>query len=283
MIQVKGLKKQYGEFTLNCSLEVKEGCVTGLIGLNGAGKTTVFKGILNLISVDGGQIRIFGKDASEITEQEKGLIGVVLSDSGFNEALTVREIASVMGGLYKSFQKETFLKKCQENGLPLKKKIKEFSTGMQAKLKILTALSHDTRLLILDEPTAGLDVVARDEILDLLRDYMEQDERRAILISSHISKDLENFCDDIYMIHDGAVIIHEDTDTLLNEFGLLKIDAAKYGAIDKSYLLRVKKESFGYSCLTNQKQFYQDNYPDIVIEKGSIDEVISMMIKGEAV
>ena len=117
-------------------------------------------------------------------------------------------------------------------------------------------------------------------MLTMLREYMEI-EGRAILISSHISSDLEDFCDDIYMIDHGQVILHEETDTLLNEYGLLKVDGKQYESLDKTYVLRSRKETFGYSCLTNEKQFYQENYPDIVVEKGSIDELIMMMVRGD--
>lgn len=165
--------------------------------------------------------------------------------------------------------------------MPKDKKIKEFSTGMQAKLKVLVALSHDAQFLILDEPTAGLDVLARDELLDVLRKYMEEDESRSILISSHISSDLEGLCDDLYMIHNGHVIMHEETDVLLSDYAILKLDQNQYQKLDRQYILRIKKEPFGYSCLTNQKQYYLDNYPSIVVEKGNIDDVIMLMIKGE--
>ena len=135
----------------------------------------------------------------------------------------------------------------------------------------------------MDEPTAGLDVIARDELLDLLRSFMEQDEERSILISSHISSDLESLCDDLYMIHDGKIVLHEDTDVLLSDYALLKVNAEQYETLEKQYILKVKKESFGYCCLTDQKQFYLDNYPRIVIENGTIDNVITMMIRGAAI
>lgn len=135
----------------------------------------------------------------------------------------------------------------------------------------------------IDEPTAGLDVIARDELLDLLRSFMEQDEERSILISSHISSDLESLCDDLYMIHDGKIVLHEDTDVLLSDYALLKVNAEQYETLEKQYILKVKKESFGYCCLTDQKQFYLDNYPQIVIENGTIDNVITMMIRGAAI
>ncbi len=213
MLKLERVKKQYKNFTLDCSLEVRPGCITGLIGQNGAGKSTTFK----------------------------------------------------------EFQ------------IPMDKKIKEFSTGMKAKLKVLLALSHDASLLILDEPTAGLDVAAREEVLDLLREYMEEKENRAILISSHISSDLEGLCDDLYMIHEGKIVLHEETDVLLGEYAVLKVDEAQYQTLDKQYILCQKKTPFGHELLTDQKQFYLENYPKVVVEKGTVDEAILMMIKGERV
>lgn len=164
--------------------------------------------------------------------------------------------------------------------LPMDKKIKDFSTGMKAKLKVLVAVSHHAKLLILDEPTAGLDVVARDELLDILREFMEEDEERAILISSHISADLETLCDDLYMIDNGKIVLHEDSDVLLSDYAILKLDKQQFDTIDKQYILRVKKEVYGYRCLTNQKRYYLENYPEMVIEKGTIDDVILMMVRG---
>ena len=144
---------------------------------------------------------------------------------------------------------------------------------------MLIAISYHAKLLILDEPTAGLDVVARDELLEMLREYMEEDEERSILISSHISSDLETLCDDIYMINNGKIIMHEDTDVLLSDYALLKVDSEQYSILDKQYIFCFRKEASGYSCLTNQKQVYLENYPDIAIEKGSIDQIITMMIR----
>lgn len=281
MLKIEHVRKNYDTFSLDCSLEVPQGCVTGLIGQNGAGKTTTFKALLGLISIDGGSIQIFDKNLQEFQVQDKQKLGVVLSDSGFIGYLTVDDIIPVLTHLYDSFDQSFFLQHLQKFGLPRSKKIREFSTGMKAKLKVLAAISHNPRLLILDEPTAGLDVVARDELLDMLRTFMEQDEQRSILISSHISSDLETMCDDLYMIHDGRIILHEDTDVLLSDYALLKVNEEQYRRLDTQYLLCSRKESYGYSCLTNQKQFYLENYPEIAIEKGSIDNVVTMMIRGE--
>lgn len=280
MIRLENVKKQYEGFGLDCSLRVQEGCVTGLIGKNGAGKSTTFKTILGLVQADSGEIVVFGKPVSELDIKDREDIGVVLSDSGFSGYLKIKDLVSVLRSMYTNFQQGYFLKKCEEFGLPMNKTIREFSTGMKRKLQVLAAISHEARLLILDEPTAGLDVIARDELLNLFREYMEQD-GRAILISSHISSDLEGLCDDIYMIDNGKIILHEDTDVLLGNYALLKVTEEQYQELDKAYILRHKKEGFGYSCLTNQKQFFMENYPQIVIEKGNIDELIMMMGRGE--
>lgn len=281
MLKIEHLKKQYDKFLLDCSLEVKPGLVTGLIGQNGAGKSTTFKAILGLISIDGGSVTILGKDIKKFNPEDKENLGVVLSDSGFSGYLTIKDIIPVLKNLYHNFDYPFFVEQTQRFQLPLDKKIKDFSTGMKAKLKVLVAISHSAKMLILDEPTAGLDVIARDELLEMLREFMEKDEERSILISSHISSDLETLCDDIYMIHDGKIILHEDTDVLLSDYALLKVDAKQYDNLDKQFVMRSKEEPYGYSCLTNQKQYYIDNYPKIAIEKGTIDEVITMMIRGQ--
>ncbi len=281
MLKIEHLKKQYSNFSLDCSLEVQEGCITGLIGQNGAGKSTTFKAVLGLISADGGNITILGKDLRNFTPKDRENLGVVLSDSGFSGYLTIRDIIPVLKNLYKSFDHSFFIEQTQRFQLPTDKKIKGFSTGMKAKLKVLTAISHNAKLLILDEPTAGLDVIARDELLEMLREFMEKGENHSILISSHISSDLETLCDDIYMIHNGKVILHEDTDVLLSDYALLKVDEEQFCKMEKAFILRSKKETYGYSCLTNQKQYYRENHPKMAIEKGSIDAVITMMIRGQ--
>lgn len=280
MLKIEHLKKHYDNFYLDCSLELMSGCVTGLIGQNGAGKSTTFKAILGLISTDGGNITILGKDRKDFTAKDKEELGVVLSDSGFSGYLKIKDIIPILQNMYSKFDKSLFIEQVQKFQLPMNKQIKEFSTGMKAKLKVLVAISHNAKLLILDEPTAGLDVIARDELLEMLREFLEKDEERSILISSHISSDLESLCDDLYMIHDGKIILHEDTDVLLSDYALLKVDAEQYSKLDKQFILRSKKETYGYSCLTNQKQYYMENYPKIAIEKGTIDEVITMMIRG---
>lgn len=277
MIQIDSLIKNYLGFSLNISMQVLPGRVTGIVGRNGAGKSTVIKSILGLIQADSGTVRVFGRDAQKLSGEYKQNIGAALAESGFSNYITVSAAAKILKNLYDNFDEPFFLRTAKEQNLPLNQQIKTFSTGMKAKLRVLTAISHHAKLLILDEPTAGLDVVARNEILDLLRDYMAYHEDCAILITSHISSDLEGLCDDIYLIHNGKVVLHEDTDVLLGSYAQLKVSDADYDRMDKKYILSAQKCSFGYICLTGEKQFYLDNYPGIVIENGNIDDLIVML------
>ena len=277
VIQLEKAKKQYGSFELDCSMKLEPGCITGLIGRNGAGKSTAFKLILGLIRADGGSITIDDVNAADLDSETKRKMGVVLAEAGFSGYLKIKDVAKILKVAYPAFKEDDFMSQCEKQGLPKDKQIKEFSTGMKAKLKILAAMSHDAEVLILDEPTSGLDVIAREEILDMLRDYMKKEEN-SILISSHIATDLEGLCDDVYMIESGKIILHEETGVILDEYGVLKVTAEQYGKLDKEYLLCAKEESFGFVCLTAQKNFYIENYPDITIEKAGIDQVITLMI-----
>lgn len=281
MLIMEHVRKNYGSFSMDCSLEVPAGRVTGLIGQNGAGKSTAFKSALGLIRTDGGEIRLFGKKPEELTAQDREKLGVVLSDSGFSGYLTVKDLIPVLANLYRNFDRKSFEAGLQRFALPTNKKLKEFSTGMKAKFKVLVAVTHGAKFLILDEPTAGLDVMARDEVLDLLREYMAEEEDRSILISSHISGDLESLCDDLYMIHEGEIILHEETDVLLSDYAVLKLTEEQYAATDQEHLLRVKREPYGFSCLTAEASYYRENYPQMTVEKAAIDDLIPMMIRGE--
>jgi ABC-2 type transport system ATP-binding protein len=284
MLEIQGLQKHYQSFDLQVTMEVPDGTIIGLVGQNGAGKSTTFKAILGLIRVDGGSILQDGVDITGESAKEallrKQNIGVALSDSGFSGYITPRDVCKILGGMYERFDKQKFLSDCERLELPMDKKIKELSNGNRAKLKVISALCHGAKFIILDEPTAGLDVVARDTVLQLLRDYMEEQPGSSVLISSHISSDLEGLCDSLYMIHQGQIILHEDTDVLLSEYAVLKLSEEDYASVDKAHIIKSKKESFGYACLTNEKQYYAENYPEVVIEKGNIDDLIMIMALG---
>ena len=277
MVKVEHLVKNYGDFHLELSMEVPDGSVTGIVGKNGAGKSTVIKAILGLITPDEGNVTINGKEASTLTCADKDLIGVSLSDSGFSSYLRVEDVICILKKMYSSFDEAFFRKNCLSQGLAFDKKIGYFSTGMRAKLRVLTAISHKADLLVMDEPTAGLDIEARNEVQDLLREYLLDNNNCSVVLTSHISSDLESLCDDLYLIHDGRMILHEDTDTILSSYAVMKVDENAFEKLDKNYILSSKKEHFGYVCFTNAKKYYLENYPGIVIENGSVDDLILMM------
>lgn len=280
MIIMQDVRKKYGDYEFRMSMEIPHGRITGLVGKNGAGKSTAIKLMLGLAKPDSGSISVLGSEGRELSPAVKQKIGVSLAESGFSTQLTVEDVKHILSKMYPAFEQNLFEKQCGSLKLPTNKKIKEFSTGMKAKLRVLTAITHKAELLILDEPTAGLDVEARNEILDLLRGYVAEDEKRTILITSHIATDLESLCDDIYLIHDGKLILHEDTDVILEQYGILKVDEVQYKTLDQRAILKVQKENYGYACFTNDRQFYQENYPQIAVEKGGIDELILMMTGG---
>lgn len=287
MIEISNIKKNYQNFRLECSLNIAPGRITGIIGANGAGKSTLFKAILGLINLDEGQIKIFGKDSRKLDVHDKEKLGVVLAESGFSEYLKVKALVPILKNMYPDFDKDMFLNKCNNFNIPLNKMIKDLSTGTKAKLKVIVAISHNAEILILDEPTAGLDVITRNEVLDIIRTYMEE-EMRTVIISSHISSDLENLCDDIYMINDGKIILHEDMYKLLDLYGVIKANEEQYENLKsdtnyKNIILCCEKKKYGYKCITNDRKYIVDNYPEIVIEKGNIDELIMVLVKGEKI
>lgn len=281
MVEVDNLVKQYEDLSLNISLNIPGGVISGIIGKNGAGKSTLIKSILGLINPTSGNVKVFGKEVNKLTTTDKYDIGVAMAEAGFSMYLTVKDVAAILKKMYPSFQTDFFADKCKQLRIPMNKQIKEFSTGMKAKLRVLVAISHEAKLLILDEPTAGLDIEARNEILDMLREYMAKDDSRSIMISSHISSDLEGLCDDIYLIHDGRLLLHEEIDNIMSNYALVKVNKNDYETIDKTYFLATKQENFGYVCLTNQKRYYLENYPKVVVENGNIDELILMMTGGK--
>lgn len=281
MVSVQNLTKNYGDFSLHVTLDIPDGRITGLVGKNGAGKSTVIKAILGLVRPDGGNVTVFGKDALALSPEDKQQIGVALSDSGFSNYLTPGDCAKILDKMYDHFDRQAFAEACRKYGLPENKQIRKFSTGMKAKLRVLVSLSHNARLLVMDEPTAGMDVEARNEILDIIRGYLAKREDCSVLITSHIATDLESLCDDIYLIHQGKLLLHEDTDVILSDYGVLKLDEQAFWKLDRDTILCCMQESYGYRCLTNQKKFYLENYPGMVIENCGIDDLILLMTGGK--
>ncbi|MFD0896834.1 ATP-binding cassette domain-containing protein [Loigolactobacillus binensis] len=284
MLTINGLQKHYPDFDLDVSFNVPDGQIVGLIGRNGAGKSTTFQTILGLIQPDSGELKLFGHPLNTLTATDKAKIGATFPDSFFAETLTINALSKILAATYTTaFDATAFLHTAAQQQLPLNKPLRDFSTGMKAKVKLLVALSHQAQFLVLDEPTSGLDVVVRQEIIGLLQDYLAADESRSILISSHISSDLEQLADVIIMIDAGKIVLQEDTDVLLNDYGIIKVTADAFATLDKKQLIATRKTAYGYAGLTNQRQYYQENYPQLAIEKGSLDELLLLLTKEDDV
>ena len=241
-LEIRNLTKSYPGFTLdNISLTLPSGCIMGLIGENGAGKSTTIKLILDMIHKDSGSITIFGKDNGDNIELTKEEIGVVMDEAGIPECLTVRQVGAVMKHTFRHWDSAEYARLTEKFALPEKKQFKEFSRGMKMKLGIAVALSHNAKLLILDEATSGLDPVVRDEVVEMFGDFT-RDENHSILISSHIVSDLEKLCDYIAFLHKGKLLLCEEKDQLLSEYGLIHCTAGELQRIP-SDAIRYKREN----------------------------------------
>lgn len=281
MIQLSHVKKNYPAFTLDIeTLNVQPGRITGLVGANGSGKTTTFKLLTQLARPDAGTLTLFDRDIHELSVADKQKIGVVFNDSGFQETLTPKDVEAILAAFFLRFEKSRFESLLRTLEVPMNKKIQEFSTGMKVRLKIAAAISHDPDLLILDEPTSGLDVIARRQIHELLQTYMEN-ENHAILISSHIASDLEDLCDDFYVIHAGIPVLHETVQRLKDEYGILHLNEAQFQALDRTAAIAWEKKRDGADVLVSDRAFYEENMPGIVCDNGNIDDLLVIMEKGE--
>ncbi len=278
-VRTEKLKKSYGNFNLDVTMELEPGRVTGLIGRNGAGKSTVFKILLGLVIPDGGNAEVFGKNPLDLNRADKEKTGTVLGDSMASGYLNLGIYKKMLRAMYKNFDEELFDELAHEFNLTEGKDFKEYSTGMRAALKTITALTHGADLLILDEPTSGLDIVAREEILSLLRDYMEKNEAASVLTSSHISSDLEGICDDFYVIDEGKIVFHEETHRFLSEYGIIKAEEENFTPEEEKLIVRCRKEKYGIRCLVRDRAWFIDNRKEMVTEKPGFDELITMIVE----
>lgn len=281
ILEVKNLCKKYKGFELkNINIEVPKGMIMGLIGENGAGKSTTIKSILNVINRDSGEINIFGLDNIKKEKQIKEDIGVVLDDSFLSEYLTPKDINQIMKNMYKTWDENLYFEYIEKFNLPRVKISKEFSSGMKMKLKIAVALSHHPKLLILDEPTSGLDPVARNEILDIFQDFI-QDEERGIFVSSHITSDLEHIADYITFINEGEIVLTKTRDELLENFGIVKCSEEEFKKFDKKDYVKFKKDRYEYDVLVEDKVEFARKYDAQIIDKPTIEDIMLIYIKGE--
>ena len=277
MLSVKGLCKHYTNFEIDgVSFDIPDGCVVGLIGENGAGKSTIIKCILGAAKPDRGEILLDGKNVSELTRDEKQKISFVLDDTGLPAELNLNTLDKVLSDIYKKWDPAKFKALMQKLELPQKKALKEFSKGMKMKAAIAVALSHDSRLLILDEPTSGLDPVVRDEILEMLYDYNRSD-NRAVLISSHITADLEKICDYIVYLHRGKVLFNEEKDTLLNRYGVYGVDEGQLSELDKDAVVKVMRRGYGVDVLALKERMPGD----FDYRPANLDDIMLFFSKGE--
>ena len=281
-LEVRGLTKDYGGFQLDgVDLTVPGGTILGLIGENGAGKSTTIKCVLNLIRRDGGDIKIFGRDA--VTEERvvKEDLGVVLDEAMFHDMLKVPQIEKILSRIYKNWDHALFEAYLEKFDLPKDKKFKEFSKGMKMKLCIACALSHRPKLLLLDEATGGLDPVVRSEILDEFLSFI-QDEDHAVLLSSHITSDLEKVADYVTYLHKGRVALTGPKDEILDTYGRLVCGKADLERVDRALLAGVRTGQFGSEALVRDRRAFQRQYPGLTVDPVTLEDIMVFTVKGDA-
>lgn len=281
ILEVKNLSKKYKDFELkNISFELPRGMIMGFIGENGAGKTTTIKAILDIVKNYRGEIKVFGLDNRKDEKKIKEDIGVVLDDMFFPEILTPDDINSIMKEIYKNWDSPLYYKYLSLFALPQSKQIKTFSKGMRKKLEIVTSLAHHPKLLILDEPTSGLDPIARNDVIDIFQDFI-QDEKCSILLSSHITTDLEHIADYITFINDGEILLSKTCNELLERYGIVKCSESDFKKIDSKDYIKYKKTKYEYEVLVENKDEFEKKYNVGTIDKITLEDLMVLMIKGE--
>lgn len=274
VIEVKNVTKDYGDFKIdNISFAVPEGSVCGFIGQNGAGKTTTIKAILDVINVDAGEIFVFGQDVKIDSARLREDIGVVFDEMGFHEFMTGKDINIMMKNIYKNWDDNVFFEYLKKFSLPSKKPCGDFSRGMRMKLQIAVALSHNAKLLIMDEPTSGLDPIVRNEMLQIFREYVIEEDH-TILLSSHITGDLEKLADEVVFINGGRIVLAGNKDEILEKHGLLKCKKDELRDISDELIVHTEVETFGVTVLVNDKNACAKLYPQMVIEQASLEDIM---------
>ena len=282
ILEVRNLTKQYADFTLDhVSFSIPKGTIMGLIGENGAGKSTTINAILDLIHKDDGTVTFWGQELSS-AKQLKEDIGVVFDGINFYETLTAAKVGKISQTAYKQWNDRLYREYLNRFQLPADKEIKTFSKGMKMKLCIAVALSHKPKLLILDEATSGLDPVMRDDILDVFLEFV-QDESHSVLLSSHITSDLEKIADYIVFIHQGKLVFSRPKDELLENYGILKCGAAQLEALDKEDITACRRQDYEWQVLVKDRKKAARKYPKALITPADIDEIMLLYVKGEPI
>ena len=280
---LKNVNKKYekSNFAIkDISFSIPEGSIVGFIGENGAGKSTTMNCILNVIRRDSGTIEIFGREMTDEDIDIRENIGVVYDSNNFPEYLTARQLADILGRIYSKWDDFCFEQFLRRFGLPESQKIKSYSRGMSMKLAIAVALSHDSKLLILDEATSGLDPIMRDEILDVLLEFVKQ-ENHSILLSSHITSDLEKIADYIVFIHNGEIILNKTKDELIYEYGVIRCSENDFYNILPEDILSSMKKDYQIDVLIKNKKLMEKKYKNLIIDSVSLDEIMLLLVKGE--
>lgn len=276
-LEVKGLCKRYENFTLdNVSFSLEQGTITGLVGRNGAGKTTILRSILGAAHLDAGNISLLGRPINEQTKQE---IGVVYDTCCFGEMLKIGQIDRVLGDIYRNWSRDVFLGMCEHYELPENKTIKTFSRGMKQKLSIAAALAHSPKLLLLDEPTGGLDPVAREQILHDLQTFIEDGEH-TVLLSTHITSDLDRVADHVLIVSHGRMQIDTDKDTLLQEYVIVKGNPEQLEQMEQTDILGIKKHAYSFEALCRGRERIKEKYPQFVCDSTDIEQILVLLEGG---
>ncbi len=275
ILEIKNLRKNFDSFSLkDINLSLERGYIMGFIGPNGAGKSTTIKLIMNLIKRDSGEIKIFGKDNIKNEIEVKNKIGFVLDENHYYDEVTVTQMKNIVAPFYKEWDEKVFDKYIKDFELPVDKKIKELSKGMKMKFSLAIALSHNASLLIMDEPTSGLDPVIRSELLDILTELI-QDENKGIFFSTHITSDLDKIADYITFINDGEIVLSDTKDSLLENYGLLKGPKSLMDSIDKKDIVGVKENQYGLETLVRNKNKVMRLFNGkAVMEKPTLDDIM---------
>lgn len=274
VIELKDVSKDYGDFKLDdVSFSVPEGSVCGFIGQNGAGKTTTIQIILDAINRDSGEVYVFGKSMDKDSALLRENIGVVFDEMGFHDFLNPRQINTIMKNVYKNWNEEKYFEYLKLFSLPTKKACGNFSRGMRMKLQIATALSHDAKLLIMDEPTSGLDPIVRNEMLQIFREYVVEEDH-TILLSSHITGDLEKLADEVVFIDGGKIVLKGNKDEILEKHGILRCKKDELKNISQSLLVSAETSSLGAEALINDRKAAEKLYPGMVIEPAGLEEIM---------
>lgn len=282
-IQIKNLSKTYKDFQLNnLSLNLPTGTVMGLIGANGAGKSTLIRSILGLNKSDYEELKILGKDFRTAEKEIKEDIAVIFDVTHYNLEFTPAFIGKLLPKIYANWNPDTYEYYLKKFGLPQNKKLKQFSKGMKMKLEFAAAFSHNPKLLILDEATSGLDPIFRDEILDIIREYTE-DETHTVLLSSHITSDLDKIADYIAFLHEGKLLFVKTYDEIQENLGIINCGKEVFDALAPEDIVSYRKEAYGYKVMVSHKQELRKIFKDLEIEHASIEDLMLFYVKGEKV